>query len=111
MGKTLEDVFELMVQMHARMDGFEQRMDGFEQRMDRHEELLTGLIQMVGQTNTRLDDLEKKVETLQSNMNEQFKKVHTDAYFLSKKVWRNERNIFAVAKHIGAEAELALEDF
>lgn len=114
MGKSLDDLFDKLAEfaervetrlekIEHRLDQHDLRFEQLEKRMDRQEALLfrveemtADLIQKVGYTNTRIDEIQ---ETLQ-DMGDRERFTSKTITFPDNKVWEHEKQLFMLRERM-----------
>jgi chromosome segregation ATPase len=67
MDKRFDDIDKRLDGMDKRLDGMDKRFDGMDKRLDRNEEMISTLIQIVGTTHSKVEELQTDVSLLLDN--------------------------------------------
>lgn len=94
--KRFQDVDKRFEQIDKRFERIEERLDKHERRMISVEEMTASLIQMVGHTNARLEEVQADVHDLHAA----FKQTNETVTFLDKKVWEQEKQLFLLRERL-----------
>ncbi|MCG6199625.1 hypothetical protein H1215_20935, partial [Anoxybacillus sp. LAT_38] len=94
--KRFEQIDKRFEQVDKRFERIEERLDKHERRMISVEEMTASLIQMVGHTNARLEEVQADVHDLHAA----FKQTNETVTFLDKKVWEQEKQLFLLRERL-----------
>jgi chromosome segregation ATPase len=95
--------------INKKLDDIDKRLDGIDKRLDEHdrkfksiEEAVASMMEMQGKCNAFIGEINQRLDTLELIM----RRTNENFIFLDKKVWKNEREIFILAKQIGVDLEM-----
>jgi chromosome segregation ATPase len=94
--ERFEQIDKRFEQVDKRFERIEERLDKHERRMISVEEMTASLIQMVGHTNARLEEVQADVHDLHAA----FKQTNETVTFLDKKVWEQEKQLFLLRERL-----------
>jgi hypothetical protein len=65
--KKIDLILNKLESMDKRFEGMDKRFEGMDKRSDRNEEMISTLIQIVGTTNSKVEELQADVSLLLNN--------------------------------------------